>query len=95
MFNINGEDWGVLAVSPSDSRLLRSDGSFTIGVCDDKDKLIYIANDLPDQLLKKVICHEITHAAMFSYNVELSLDQEELVADLIATYGQEIIDITN
>ena len=31
---------------------------------------------------------------MFSYNVELGLAEEELVADLIATYGQEIIDIT-
>lgn len=32
---------------------------------------------------------------MFSYNVDLTLDQEELLADLIATYGQEIIEITN
>ena len=45
--------------------------------------------------MKKVLCHEITHAAMFSYNVFLSIEQEELLADLIATYGQEIIDITN
>ncbi len=46
-------------------------------------------------LLKKVLCHEIVHAAMFSYNVDLTLEQEELVADLIATYGEEIIEITN
>ena len=32
---------------------------------------------------------------MFSYNVNLSLEQEELVADLISTYGDEIIYITN
>ena len=32
---------------------------------------------------------------MFSYNIELTIDQEELLADLIATYGQEIIYITN
>jgi hypothetical protein len=32
---------------------------------------------------------------MFSYNVNLSYEQEELVADLMATYGQEIIKITN
>lgn len=46
-------------------------------------------------LLKKVLCHEIVYAAMFSYNVNLTLEQEELVADLIATYGEEIIEITN
>ena len=45
--------------------------------------------------LKKVLCHELTHAAMFSYNVELTIEQEELLAELIATYGEEIIDITN
>jgi len=46
-------------------------------------------------MIKKVLCHEVVHAAMFSYNVEISLAEEELLADLFATYGQEIIDITN
>ena len=46
-------------------------------------------------MIKKVLCHEVVHAAMFSYNVEISLEEEELLADLFATYGQEIIDITN
>ena len=32
---------------------------------------------------------------MFSYQINLTLDQEELIADFIATYGEEIIDITN
>jgi hypothetical protein len=32
---------------------------------------------------------------MFSYNVDLSIDQEELIADLISTYGDEIINTTN
>lgn len=50
---------------------------------------------IPRNKVLKVLCHEITHAAMFSYNIELSLDQEELVADLIATYGEEIIFIAN
>ena len=45
--------------------------------------------------LRKVLCHEVTHAAMFSYNVILDINQEELVADLIATYGSEIIAVTN
>jgi len=43
----------------------------------------------------KVLCHEVAHAAMFSYNVELSANQEELVADLIATYGKEIVEKTD
>lgn len=75
--------------------LYRSDGSLSIGACDNAVKTIYINENLSSQMMKKVLCHEVAHAAMFSYNVELSLDQEELVADLIATYGQEIITKTN
>ena len=32
---------------------------------------------------------------MFSYGVKLTLEQEELLADLLATYGNEIISVTN
>lgn len=95
MFTINNEEWGVKIVAPSHHKLIRSDGTSSIGSCDDKTKTIYINETLEPYLMKKVLCHEITHAAMFSYNVELSLDQEELLANLIATYGQEIIAITN
>lgn len=95
MFNINGEEWDVLFVSPFHPMMYRSDGSLTIGACDDDTKTIYINYELDNKKMKKVLCHEITHAAMFSYNVDLTLEQEEIVADLIATYGQEIVGITN
>jgi hypothetical protein len=64
-------------------------------MCDDNLKCIFVATGLSTVMLKKVLCHEIVHAAMFSYNVELTLEQEELIADLIATYGEEIFEITN
>ena len=95
MFTINGEYWHIHLVSPNHPALYRLDGSLTIGACDDDTKTIYVNDMLNDTLMRKVICHEITHAAMFSYNVKLTLDQEELLADLIATYGDEIISITN
>jgi uncharacterized protein YjaZ len=95
MFSINNENWSILLVSPNHPRLIRSDGTYAIGVCDNNFKTIYINDTLNHQYLKKVLCHELTHAAMFSYNIELNIEQEELLADLIATYGQEIIHITN
>ena len=95
MININGEYWRVLLVSPNHPQLMRSDGSWTIGACDDSLKTIYICEDLNLKMMKKVLCHELTHAAMFSYNIEMSLQQEELFADLVATYGQEIVCKTN
>lgn len=95
MFNINGEFWRVAYVPGNDYSLLKPDGTFAIGACDDYMKTIYLNRALQGDYLKKVLCHEITHAAMFSYNVSLSLPQEELLAELMATFGEEIIDITN
>lgn len=95
MFNINGETWRIVLVSPGHPELRRSDGSITIGMCDDDAKCIYLDDTLDPVLMRKVLAHEVSHAAMFSYNVDLSPRQEELVAMLIDTYGQEIVTITN
>lgn len=78
-----------------DSVFLMDDGTYTIGSCDNPSKTIYLANTLRNSMLKKVLCHEIVHAAMFSYDVILNYEQEELLANLIATYGEEIIKVTD
>lgn len=95
MFTINNETWYLKFVPSSHYQLSKLNGEKSIGVCDNKTKTIYLDNRLKGNLLKKVLCHEITHAAMFSYDIELSLEQEELLADLIATYGEEILTVTN
>lgn len=90
MFIINGIEWKVEFTS-SQNPILNNH----LGLCDNTTKTIYLANDLEGFMLKKVLCHEVVHAAMFSYHVSLSYEQEEVIADIIATYGNEIIDITN
>ena len=95
MFNINGVGWYLKRVSPNHPKVRRQNGKYALAACDDSTKTIYLSWNIPDWKLKKVLCHEITHAAMFSYEVYMTVDQEELVADLIATYGEEIIDVTN
>ena len=92
---INDIEWEIVYVPLDSDLLLRSNGTQTIGVCDNNTQIIYIGDSLRGDLLEKVLCHEITHAAMFSYGVQLTVDQEELIADLIATYGEEIIETTN
>ena len=92
---INNVYWKLAFVAPNFPLLQRMNGDFTIGACDNLTRTIYINNTLTGNLLKKVLCHQITHAAMFSYNVDLSVEQEELIADLISTYGEEIVYITN
>ena len=95
MFLINNVYWKLAFVTPNYPLLRRLNGEFTIGACDNLTRTIYINEFLQGDLLKKVLCHEIVHAAMFSYNVDLTIEQEQLVADLISTYGEEIVYITN
>lgn len=95
MFNINGIDWGIKLVSSNHPKLKRNDSSIALGSCDNITHLIYISELVPEYKIKKVLCHEIVHASMFSYGINITIDQEELLADLIATYGEEIIIITN
>ena len=95
MFKINGVVWRIILVSPNHPFLYRSDGSLSIAACDYNYKAIFISDQINVSFVKKVLCHEITHAAMFSYDIDLDLAQEEVLADLIATYGQEIVCLAN
>lgn len=95
MVNINGIDWRIFIVSSNHPTLQRSNGSYTIGCCDNNVKKIYIVEGLNKTYFKRVLCHELVHACMYSYKVELNEYQEEVLADIIATYGQEIIYTTN
>ena len=88
MFLINNVYWKVALVSPDFPLLRRISGEYSIEACDNLTRTIYINKTLNDSLFKKVLCHEITHAAMFSYNVSLTLEQEEVIADIISTYGE-------
>lgn len=95
IFKINDEVWRVCFVPSYHPSLYRSDGSKTIAACDDNSKTIYLENTLTKEKMRKVLCHELTHAAMFSYNIEMDLMQEEIIADFISTYGEEILSLTN
>lgn len=95
MFTINGERWWVVLVMPYDIALLMPDGRQALGACNDSTKTIYINRELVGEDFEQVLCHELVHAAMFAYDVMLGYDEEELIAEIIATFGEEIIDLTD
>jgi hypothetical protein len=74
LFKINGEEWNIVAVAPDSEYLKRSDGRYTVGACDEPLHTIFVSTGLSLVFLKKVLCHEITHAAMFSYNVDMTIE---------------------
>ena len=95
MFIINGEVWRVKLVPAGHPALRRPDGSVSVGCCDDSRKTIFIDENIRGGFFIEVLGHEVTHAAMFSYNVSLTIEQEEIIADIISTYGEQIVYITN
>ena len=95
MYKINGITWYMSRVRSDNPMLMRSDGSITVGMCDRETQTIYVSDALHGRFLRKVLLHEICHSAMFSYGINMSVDQEELFCDLLSTYGDEIIAITD
>lgn len=75
MFLINNVYWKLAFVAPNFPLLRRLNGEYTVGACDNLTRTIYLNENLQGDFLKKVLCHEIVHAAMFSYNVDLSIEQ--------------------
>lgn len=94
-FVLNSIKWTVIFLNPSNRKLRRSDGSYTVGMTEIRTRTVYIANNLHPAFEWKVLCHEIVHAAMASYGIFLTIEQEEIIADIIATYGKEIIQTTD
>lgn len=92
---INGIRWGIRLVAPSHPMLLTPWKTHALGVCDKVTQTIYIDKTLSKHKLKETLCHEIVHAVMFSYGVDLTYNEEEMVADLVSQYGDEIIYLSN
>ena len=81
---INGVRWGVRLVAPAHPMLLTPWRTHALGVCDKVTQTIYIDKTLSKRQLRETLCHEIVHACMFSYGIDLSYDEEEMVAELVS-----------
>lgn len=66
-------------------------GSLTVGVTDGNDDCVYLSDLLSGAFLKKVLCHELCHCFMMSYNISIPIEQEEFLADWISIYGEDLI----
>ena len=95
MFEINGIYWDVKFVHPSSRELMRSDGTRTVGVTDWNKKTVFLSNMLRGPFLRKVYIHEVCHCAIFSYSINMDIEQEEFLCDWVATYGDEVFDIVD
>lgn len=57
--------------------------------------IVYLSNALRGFMQRKVLIHEVCHAICMSYDVYLPIEQEEILCDFVATYGDEVFDIVD
>jgi hypothetical protein len=91
VFTINGIDWEIIYVNPFSDDLRRSDGSLTVGVTDMPKRSVFLSNRLRGAFLRKVLAHELVHCFMLSYSIHIPIEEEEYIADWVATYGTDLI----
>ncbi len=90
-FEVNGIKWKIKYVNPFSDDLRRSDGSLTVGMTDWEKRSVFLSNRLTGALYRKVLAHELVHCFMFSHSINISISEEEFIADWVATYGTELI----
>ena len=95
IFNINGTIWQVQYKNSNSSELKRSDNVSVLGVTDRDTHTIYLSSALHGYMERKVLIHELCHAICMSYDVYLPIEQEEILCDFVATYGDEIFGIVD
>ena len=95
IFSINDTIWQVQYENSNSSELRRSDNVSVLGVTDRNTHTIYLSNALHGQMQRKVLIHEVCHAICMSYDVYLPIEQEEILCDSVATYGDEVFDIVD
>ena len=95
MIHVNGEGWDICLVPPGHPNLTTPEGTQALGCCDDTIKTIVISNALHPGRMRQVLCHELTHAAMYSYDVPITDPEEELLAELVSSFGKEIVSLTD
>ena len=94
-FELNSIQWQIVWVDNKSSLLSRTDGSMSVGVTDMNTHCIYLAKSLHGAFLRKVIIHELCHCVCMSYNIYMPIEQEEMLCDFVATYGDQVFDIVD
>lgn len=86
------EIWCVFFVPPYSKYL-----SGHLGVCDDLNNVIFVADNLDEKKMQEVLQHEISHAIAFITNAPLYLTEENMAgfngmyADEIYKYAREVM----
>ena len=90
---INNNLWRIVFTYPQNPNLQMSDGQRVLGVCDNNIKTIFIADNQTDTKTEHILCHEITHAICFEYDIHLDYEMEEWLCNFMADHIRETVEI--
>lgn len=90
---INNNLWRIVFTYPQNPNLQMSDGSRVLGVCDNNIKTIFIADNQTDYKTEHIVCHEVTHAICFEYDIRLDYETEECLCNFMADHIRETVEI--
>lgn len=89
---INGLKWKVYFVKSGSPKLADEDGKRSIlGITYFRECEIYIDKELHKRLRKQTVIHELVHALLFSYGIDIEGATEENVCDLIGAHLDELV----
>lgn len=101
---MNGYIWRVQTVPPNSRILLDRSGKFRLATTDITNRRVYLANTLHGDFKRRVLSHELTHCAIFSYGLindirqmlkpRLLIEGEEWMCNLVADYAESILNET-
>lgn len=101
---MNNHIWNVVPVAPDSPLLIDRQNILTVATTDPNTHCIYYSEDLYGDFKKRVIAHEMGHAACFSYGLLKEIHQccypsrkiqmEEFICNFVADYGEMIFSIT-
>jgi len=100
---MNGYTWCMRFVPSNSSYLVDRTRHYRIAVTDPATKTIYISAAIQEDMLPRVLLHELTHCAFASYDILPNIhrivkkrywvEAEEIACNFVADHGRELIDI--
>ncbi len=89
---INGLKWKIFFVASESPKLTDEDNKRNIlGITYFRECEIYIDKSLNKPLRRQTVIHELVHALLFSYGIDIEGATEENVCDLIGAHLDELV----
>lgn len=94
-FTINNFEYEIVEVNKFDKNLKIEYNDYRWGICDYKQRKIYLWKNLSFINKKQTLIHEVTHAFIEAYGFYQVKFNNEIVCDFVAAHLDEIQKIIN